>query len=1375
MLIKERKLEHKTAIESQIEKTKIINKATLDRIKSYGIEIEQIHNLADAEAAVAEMGNKMSSRVGKMTPEEEKQAAVDLARSRSEIEKNKQEMEEYKKLSQELIDSISSPNFGKVKDSSNSITDAKSAESLAWEKVTNEIKKYNNALTSLEDITSNAVKGSQERRDALHAENLKIKEQINYLKQQRDGLNTVSITTTTNGKLPNPIPGKELKDSFGAPRDGGSRRHEGIDIMAERGTEIHSTTSGKVLSAGNTGAKGGWGVTISDPQGNRHYYAHMNTDPSKILGIGQEILAGQVIGYVGDSGNAKGTPHLHYGITDANKNAINPYNLLTNNTTPIQKTITTNTSRSAIDRYKISPEIVNTVLSLAQKYNVDPALILAIGEQETNWGKSGDGKKGMYTGYGSYDSGSDYTKAGLEKQVEGTVKKMLAWGMSPGNVSFDRLNQGNKGNLPTGIYATDGNWQNSVWNLYKEFSNGQMTSTISGDSSNLSKSELSAEKIAEDRIKHQEEINSKILQLEKEFTDQSIEWYSELWAESENIQKELDNKISFSKAKQSTMSPDSQEYRDELELQIEYLKKKQIQKSEEAKQMDQAIINMQNNVKEAEILDQKIKDMKQGIIDGTFTDLQAIAELQSQRNLIPVNLDEIAKLQEARKQLSTDWWTLQNDINNTSFDKVNSKIEEFNNTISNSSNNSANLESELSMLTKGTSAYNAKLKEVIISHKQELLAIQNKRTYLEEQLMLVDKNSIAYKNLKHQLQEVISAEFDNKKALYDRQAQAAEEIVQIYKDVYNQQKDLAIEAEDKRHDTVIENLDSESDKYQENINTQIDATEKQIELLDKQHDKIISALDDQLSKYDEIYDAKLKLYDDKNEEQDYQSQLNELEKQKKTIQDSIITLKPDNSPETKSRIDDLDKELIAKNKEIDNLKLSHSRETIKNELNSQRDAYKKQIEAKKKSINDSYNLDKSNLDNAKQAYSNDLDNFKSFMQMKKDAEDKYYEEQKNIISDYYDNIINDERRWAKVREDVIEGNLSNIRNDFNNFGVYLNDNMKDIGTSITTNIIDKMKQAIAEARNLGSEIENINSGIGSNTGSSSYTLEQAEQLWTDFGFTNSFDKLYAKYKKQAEDSGYTNFWLGDDDKRLYFKTSDGSFIGTTDPVTGVQFGDMDGITPGNNDSGSNGNNTKSWSSMTWQEKLKNINKHFMDAEDEINRAMSLVATRMNSDDTSGAIAALKWANQLRYFLGRAMITNSVLGVTKDYNTSMINETIPLVDKANVYHTGGVVGNQSQSSSKIMDIVNRLFNVKPGEQVIKSLIGELEIPQKNVLSNFIPNMNNLVSSLTGNTSTVVSSPVNTYNLNINIDSMNGSKSDINNFATKIINGVKKLGG
>jgi hypothetical protein len=73
----------------------------------------------------------------------------------------------------------------------------------------------------------------------------------------------------------------------------------------------------------------------------------------------------------------------------------------------------------------------------------------------------------MYTGYGSYDSGSDYSKAGFDKQVAGTARKMQAWGITPGHVTLARLQAGNNGLLPTGIYATDHAWPNKIYEIYR--------------------------------------------------------------------------------------------------------------------------------------------------------------------------------------------------------------------------------------------------------------------------------------------------------------------------------------------------------------------------------------------------------------------------------------------------------------------------------------------------------------------------------------------------------------------------------------------------------------------------------------------------------------------------------------------------------------------------------------------------------------------------------------------------------------------------------------------------------------------------------------------------------------------------------------------
>lgn len=120
----------------------------------------------------------------------------------------------------------------------------------------------------------------------------------------------------------------------------------------------------------------------------------------------------------------------------------------------------------------LNPMQLESVYKISNQYGVDPKLILAIGWHETQWGRLGDGKSGMYTGYGSYDSGSDYSLAGFESQVAGTAKKMKAWGMSPGSVTLERLTTGNKGGLPSGIYATDQNWPNAVYNIYKSLTGG---------------------------------------------------------------------------------------------------------------------------------------------------------------------------------------------------------------------------------------------------------------------------------------------------------------------------------------------------------------------------------------------------------------------------------------------------------------------------------------------------------------------------------------------------------------------------------------------------------------------------------------------------------------------------------------------------------------------------------------------------------------------------------------------------------------------------------------------------------------------------------------------------------------------------------------
>jgi murein DD-endopeptidase MepM/ murein hydrolase activator NlpD len=128
--------------------------------------------------------------------------------------------------------------------------------------------------------------------------------------------------------LPVPVDGvraQQIADTWGGPRSGG-RKHQGVDIFAPRGTPVRSTTDGVVLRVG-TNRLGGNIVAVVGPGRQVHYYAHFERFGA--VKPGAIVSAGDVLGYVGDTGNAKGTPfHLHYGVYAPVRGAINPWPLL---------------------------------------------------------------------------------------------------------------------------------------------------------------------------------------------------------------------------------------------------------------------------------------------------------------------------------------------------------------------------------------------------------------------------------------------------------------------------------------------------------------------------------------------------------------------------------------------------------------------------------------------------------------------------------------------------------------------------------------------------------------------------------------------------------------------------------------------------------------------------------------------------------------------------------------------------------------------------------------------------------------------------------------------------------------------------------------
>ena len=111
-------------------------------------------------------------------------------------------------------------------------------------------------------------------------------------------------------------------DSWGFPRSGG-RLHQGVDMMAAYGTPVVAITSGTITYAGYGGSAGNW-LILSGNDGHGYWYMH---NQSNIV-TGGQVSAGQQIATVGDTGNAVGTPHLHFEYHPGGGGAVNPYPLV---------------------------------------------------------------------------------------------------------------------------------------------------------------------------------------------------------------------------------------------------------------------------------------------------------------------------------------------------------------------------------------------------------------------------------------------------------------------------------------------------------------------------------------------------------------------------------------------------------------------------------------------------------------------------------------------------------------------------------------------------------------------------------------------------------------------------------------------------------------------------------------------------------------------------------------------------------------------------------------------------------------------------------------------------------------------------------------
>ena len=171
-------------------------------------------------------------------------------------------------------------------------------------------------------IASMAAEEQQLKIAAEHTGQYRVRIQPSHTAQ---GLMDIAITSPLRYGFPVDTERENAVQSFfGVDRDGGARRHEGIDIFAPRGTPVIAAEAGHVSRVGDT-PLGGKNVWVRGDN-RSFYYAHLD---SIAVSPGDRIRRGDVLGAVGNTGNAITTdPHLHFGIYKFARGAVDPLPLV---------------------------------------------------------------------------------------------------------------------------------------------------------------------------------------------------------------------------------------------------------------------------------------------------------------------------------------------------------------------------------------------------------------------------------------------------------------------------------------------------------------------------------------------------------------------------------------------------------------------------------------------------------------------------------------------------------------------------------------------------------------------------------------------------------------------------------------------------------------------------------------------------------------------------------------------------------------------------------------------------------------------------------------------------------------------------------------
>jgi TP901 family phage tail tape measure protein len=384
-----------------------------------------------------------------------------------------------------------------------------------------------------------------------------------------------------------------------------------------------------------------------------------------------------------------------------------------------------------------------------------------------------------------------------------------------------------------------------------------------------------------------------------------------------------------------------------------------------------------------------------------------------------------------------------------------------------------------------------------ISYLKDIVALQKGQTEdAKKYIETLKKQKEEFKDNKTMVEKISDELKQWEKSLKDSQTSVKEttdEIKQVYEkfsdeyvDLYKQQVELMKQADEKFYK---DKADAEQ----------------------KAHDQRMKQIDIEMNALQDSYDKQMLLIDREQASKSYGDDTSKLEKETKELQKQIAILSMDDSYEARAKKSELDKQLADKMLEL-----------------SQRQN-DREVELRKNNIEDDFNAEKEKIDKKKSKYEEDYQNFTDNLTKQQEAQTKHW-----------DDMLNDERKFAELRKQVMDGNFTDMETTIKKWGTDVSGHMTDLGQTITDNFTTKVNDAVAaltQLKNATATLDNKGNGFDVQVPNVTPTNVDGDKKPTADVPTdsklNETDQIRNKVTQMKE---YSRLWFEKPDNRAFYET-----------------------------------------------------------------------------------------------------------------------------------------------------------------------------------------------------------------------------------------------